>query len=146
MTPRELYARAPVSTTSDLGALRGFYYDHVPEVSGDLVAEDPAVRVVVRVYKHFDFDHRRFWRLASVWFDGAPVMIVQNAGREGDDHRERFITNSTAYHAMIDHLQTLTKPAHQTSGGAVVDPDIDVPALDEFYGNKLDGYFEKARY
>jgi hypothetical protein len=68
VTPSQLYAREPESTSSDLSSLRGFSFDHVPEIQGDLFKEDPVRRVIVRVYKHFNFDERRYWRLASVWY------------------------------------------------------------------------------
>lgn len=149
MKPKELYARAPESVDHGLGILHGFYYNHVPELEHDILpAEDPHQRVAVRYYKNFNFDHRRFWALAAVCFDGLPFMIIQNAGREGDDHAERFVTDEGTYWAAMRYLKTIALvPEHHVDRAKdVVDPDVDIKGLTDFYGNSLDGYFERANY
>lgn len=165
MTPAELYQRPPQYISYNPQELIGFYYNHVPEISdsfagvpwinhrlpGDAAPEGLTpmrARFEYRIIKHFDFDYRRFWRLGTVWFDNQPVMITRNAGREGDDHRTRFVTCSTAlYFDLILYLNNLTTLSQYNSAlKDFVEPDKEVPSLTEFYGNSLDGYFEKARY
>lgn len=153
MTPAALYERTPESIDHAVGNLIGFYFNHIPELEGDtLPYEDPNNRVQLRYYKNFDFDGRRFWRLASVWYETnncfwRPFMIIQNAGREGDDHRKRFVTNREVYESAARYLKTIVMfPERYDSDKDVVDPLVDIPKLTDFYGNELDGHFERARY
>lgn len=159
MTPATLYERKPESMDHAVGILNGFYYNHVPELAGDtLPDEDPNKRVQIRYYQNFNFDGRRFWRLASVWYatkdskdsndcDWKPFMIIQNAGREGDDHHKRFVTDAALYEEAARYLKTIVLFRECSDlDKDVVDPLVDVPKLTEFYGNELDGYFERARY
>lgn len=145
MTPAELYAREPESTSSELSFIRGYVFDHVPEIEGMLRHDDPNQRVIIRCYKEFWFDTRRFWRICSVWFDSTPIMIVRNAGREGDDHRSRFVTDAPGYVRMVAYLQTLTMPRcdQDSTIKDEVDPALDIPDLTKFYGDSLDGNFRR---
>ena len=67
----------PQYDTKDVSILRGFYYDHGPEM-GDMyhIEANDNKFTIIRVVKEFDFDGRRFWRLATVWHDGIPVMVI----------------------------------------------------------------------
>ena len=162
MTPNDLYKRMPEDSHYDISILVGCYYNHIPEVQCQTwnLDEDKArkdERIMFKVYKDFDFDGRRFWRLASVWvrvgLHGGtmmykPVMIIRNAGREGDDFQDRIITNHELYQDMIKYLATLVKPNDQIKPDEkeIRDPNVDIPDLTEFYGNELDGHFERYRY
>lgn len=150
MTPNELYARAHTHE-APLSVLAGFYYNFVKEAN----IEDAYIdlenvstnRVVIKVLKDFDFDHRRFWRLATVWFDEKPVMIIQNAGREGDDHARRFITNPVLFAEMCEHLYQVCVKAvssdEQSIQNDLIEEDKDDGQLTSFYSNQLDGYFSR---
>ena len=149
MTPNELYAREPERVDDDLNVLAGCYYNFLEELQGFdnygvFINREKNTRVDIRYYKDFDFDGRRFWRLASVWYEGQPVMIFQNAGREGDDHTRRIITDLPRFHQMIRYIGSELME-HQTdeSVSDVYDPDKEVEGLTDFYGNSLDGYFER---
>jgi len=151
MTPRQLLERKPEKTIK-LGEdwfqpFSGFGYCFVPELEGQFSfgSPSPSDRIEFRIYKDYCFDGRRIWRLVSVYFDGKPAMILQNAGREGDDHRERFILDGEAYYGMVAHLATLFPPDEQNKP-VVVGMDDDIPGLTRFYGNDLDGVFEQYRY
>ncbi len=147
MLPNELYERVPESEYSGPEAVKEYilmFSSHIPEL-GDLAWTPPigrCERVTIKVYKDFDFDGRRFWRLASVWLDDKPVMIIRNAGREGDDFSDRIVTNKTQYACLIAYLisQFAPDPANDL---VVVDPTVDIPSLDEFYNNSLNGHFER---
>ncbi len=134
-------------------ALRGFYFNHLKggldvELSDfDMEALHKDTEIEVRVLKEFFFDPRRFWRLASVWFKGEPVMVIQNAGREGDDHAKRFITNREAFDALCKHLNSFIQRTPWDSASIEADT-VDETAhlgmtLTEFYGNELNGHFER---
>ena len=142
MTASELYAMQPQYDTMDVGLLCGFYYNHIPEV-GDYVLDvlpEHNKLVVVRVLKEHHIDARRFWRLATVWYDGVPVMVVQNAGREGDDHHARFITDVDQYTKMIGYLWSI-KSNNKFDTNELIDPEHDNSLLDYFYGHGLNSTF-----
>ena len=159
MKPNELYAREPVkvvvpfSEESEYGAeyqLRyfcGFRYNHLGVDDIDIWGIESinrSTRVEIKIHKDFDFDGRRFWRLASVWFDRQPVMIIQNAGREGDDYIGRIITDGGRYTLMVKHIYSLFQYKQgEEFNGDLRDPDEDFDDVDNFYGNNLDGYFER---
>ena len=158
MTPNELYAREPEKVIHPLGEdssygpdyqLRHFvgcYYNHLGNDFNiwDIEGINRSTRVSLKIYKDFDFDGRRFWRLLSVWFDNTPVMILQNAGREGDDWVGRIITDGEMYNNMMNHIRSLFRYKHDDEfDGDLCDPDVDYPSLTEFYGNSLDGSFER---
>jgi len=144
MKPSDIYARAPVEVSRNVDSLIGFYYDHIPEAQCPLGFRDLAQqRVEIRYYRNHSFDGRRVWILASVWFDDAPVMVIQNAGREGDDHHAKFVTDLARYREMIGYLRHCIvdheMQRHEEWPEAVA-ADSDQP-LDSFYGNSLDGHF-----
>ena len=154
MKPSELYQRNPVKVDHDISILQGCSYDHIQEVhyhadtyfAHDLKGLDiPGIEI--RYYQDFYFDHRRFWRLASVWWKGNPVMIIQNAGREGDDYFGRFITNAEAFDEMTTAIrETIARKPIPVDRSIVVSPEMEIESLTEFYGNKLDGYFSRYNY
>jgi hypothetical protein len=128
VTPAELYARKPERVDHIVGVLGGFYYNHMPEIDdGYMPYEDPNKRIAIRYYKDFDFDGRRFWRLAAVCFDGLPFMIIQNAGREGDDHHRRFITDLHQYKDAVKYVLSIAK-------------------IPDRHETEKDGYFERYHY
>lgn len=161
-TPNDLYAQEPEQIVKVFDgtvyygnphSLWGCYYNHVPEVAeeyhhGKWAESD---KIEMQVYKYFDFDGRRWWRLASVWYsdggDFVPVMIIRNAGREGDDFRDRFITNPEAYSKMVNHIFSLrVVEEEKINPKDVVDPDAEIKGLLDFYGNSLYGWFERYTF
>lgn len=147
MKPQELYKREPESVESDINYLFGHYYNFLPEIENfyGWIEPENIKDIEVKIYKDFDFDGRRFWKLASVWYKGKPVMITRNAGREGDDHATRFVTDEELYKLMVKYIKTLL-PVEFTEVEDVVDPNEDIKELETFYGNTLDGFFERSRY
>lgn len=136
LSAEDIYAMPTKESSEGLSFLNGCYYSHIPEVDFYSVREDFNERVEIRDIKDVDFDGRRIWRLSTVWFDGKPVMIVQNAGREGDDHARRFITNLPLYAEMVGYLASLQKP--DIDGKDVIDPTEKRNDLDDFYNCSLD--------
>lgn len=145
MKPAELYARKPSHITHDLDAL--FCGNLLPELDQEVRwyldgVNDANKRVAIHVYKEHWFDHRRFWRLAAVYFDDRPVMIIRNAGREGDDHVSRFVTDVEAYRDLVPYVNSLL-PIQATQVENVVDPESDIPGLTSFYDYDLNDRFER---
>lgn len=131
-----LYDREAKETTRDLSWLKGCYFDHLPELgSGELSRKLNNERVEIRVLKHVDFDQRRYWRLATVWLDDRPVMVIQNAGREGDDHSARFITDRDAFYEMLAYVAGLSTTSAEI--GTTVDANEERDDLLSFYGDDV---------
>lgn len=141
-TCADLYAMPVEGVRHDLHDLAGCYYNHIPEVpdlhtaSFKNYAEWSSPRVEIRTIRRVDFDPRRYWELATVWFDKRPVMVIQNAGREGDDHAQRFITDPEAYRELVGHIASLL-PIDDPDGSDVVDPNETRSDLTTFYGDDL---------
>lgn len=121
-----------------------------PGIYTDLYRLDPLSerdkRVEIRYWKdHMYSCYRRIWRLAGVYFDGKPVMIIQNAGREGDDFRARIVTDVDSYRKLIQYLgRLLYEVEGDTPVDDVHDPSVDLgDKLTSFYYQSLDGYFER---
>lgn len=130
LTPKDLYALKPVETL-DAWALRGCYYNHIPE-AGDFAQLADRPRVQVRVVGYVNINGRRYWRLATVWFDDKPVMVIQNGGREGDDHSKRFVTDAALLREMADYLKE-----EDSYDIKVVPLSYDGADLVTFYGRTL---------
>jgi hypothetical protein len=150
-TPADLYNMDPQYKDKNIHCLSGCYYNHIPEIEEwdwHRVQYDQNERVEIRHIKEFWFDHRRFWRLSTVWFDGLPVMIIQNAGREGDDFSESFITDKERYLKMVTYIMSLmTAEDKAEEDGRVVGLTEDLgDTLTSFYGDCLDGHFERHDY
>ena len=77
MTPRELYALP--SQTILYNPFESLIDEGWNHTNNDVTYEygdkfKDSERLEVRVIKHFDFDFKRFWRLATVWFDEHPEI------------------------------------------------------------------------
>lgn len=141
MTPRELLDLDPQRTSHRLHAA----LSEVPEAdTWDIEAEEDE-RVEVREYAYVDFDGRRIWQLASVWFDGKPVLIFQSAGREGVDHHERFIVDPDHYWELVKYSYTLPRSAEAPHRERAIDVDRDMgDKLTSFYGCTLKEMRERS--
>ena len=144
MKPRDLYEMAPESTTMDIFDLNnGHYYDHIPEIGVDdwwNIDFSKNSRIEIRTIKYHCFDGRRTWELRTVWFDNKPVMVIQNAGREGDDYAKRYVTDRDAYTKMVGYLLSLMRTGNFSD--TVHDMDEDIPDLGTFWGYSLGGTFD----
>jgi len=143
--------------TVDISILKGCYYCHVPEIAdlwpsgwyGYGCCPDSAfsctTRAKIGFVKFHHTDVRRFWALGVVSFDDKPVMIIQNAGREGDDHAKRFLLDPELYRDMLCYLAgafAVLKAAEtcislEVKRGDLLDMDEDRADLTDFYGNDL---------
>jgi hypothetical protein len=118
--------------------------DHLPEFPYSLYEYDfTGFPLQVRELKDHSYDGERSWTLRTVWYAGQPFMIVQNAGRGGQDHENRFITDTKVFVAFISALYEIT--TSQTKYD-VIDPDEDRNDLDFFYDQHLNQTFEYWNY
>lgn len=136
MTPQALYDHPTKYVTHVLDDLHGFKFDHVHEADLAWWNMNTNERVTVRTIEdHVHSCGRRIWRLATVWLDERPVMVIQNAGREGDDHVKRFITDSMAFLEMFIYLRSLARQDVPDCNAVAAAEEIE--GLDAFYGHKL---------
>lgn len=138
----DIYSLKPKKVTKELDELKGFYADLLPEIDSDDLRsiDDKNEKVEIQYYVDYSFDGRRTWTLASVWFDSYPVMIIQRAGREGDDHYKRFITSKDNFTSMVQYIRsliTLVKDDYLD----VIDENEDRKDLEMFYGHYLDEFY-----
>lgn len=131
---KEIYQLEPKTVTNELYPLE----KHLGGV--EVCGLPDQARVELRYYANVCFDGRRTWELFSVWFDGKPVMLCQNAGREGDDHAVHFITDSAAYKAMVIYIRSLVEPEEPCQN--VFDEDCCFAAFTEFYGHSLSEMYD----
>ena len=157
MNARDLL-KLPRETIVDISILKGCYYCHVPEIA-DLWPSDwygygccpdsafsSTARVRIGFVKLQHTDARRFWALGVVLFDDKPVMIIQNAGREGDDHAKRFLLDPGTYRDMLCYLAgafaalktSKTCSSLEVKRDDLLGMDEDRADLTDFYGNNLE--------
>jgi hypothetical protein len=152
----ELLQRTPEKVDRDFTVLFGHGYCFVPEAQeyagggAWLLAEQESPRIEMRIFKEFHFDSRRFWRLAAVYLDGEPVMITQNAGREGDDFTRRFIIDRDRYFELVRAILAIPlrveQPDEQLEDLCSGDEDLG-DKLTSFYDSHLDqGHWERYHY
>jgi len=140
MKPFDLYNREPVRVDTDLSVFFGCYYNHMPECDLEnrhTIDSSKNSRIEIHYWKDFWYDSRRCWRLSGAYLDGEPFMIMQNAGREGDDYHARFITNADLYRQAVKYATGLLLPRIHDEIPDTVDPTSDIPSLSTFYGDSL---------
>jgi hypothetical protein len=153
MTPAEFLALpivkecpAELGTNNDGRMLNGCYFQHVPEIECDRkVTAESNTRVKIKWAAFRRSDPRRFWAIGSVWItaevagDDKPVMIIRNAGREGDDSSQRYIIDPEAYIEMVAYLWSIAMYVgpKRTLEDQAYALNTDIPELTEFYGDKL---------
>lgn len=89
-----------------------------------------------------NIDGRRYVSMHTLRLDGKPFMVVQNAGREGDDHRKRWVTDKEAFQQALSHL-TVHMAETDDEVADLVDPGAPM-WVDEvlfFYSTDFSGRF-----
>lgn len=98
--------------------LIGCYYNYFPELGEfynynlNPAFEKENTRIFTKIHMHYKRDTRRYWRLTSVWYideenNEIPFMVIQNAGREGDDYSTRIISNKHTFIEAVNYLRNL---------------------------------------
>lgn len=140
-SPAELYNLRPSLTDT---CATHVIEMHIPEVDRfrlDHSAIEDGKLFETRMLVSHSFDGRRTWELATVWFDGRPVMVVNSSGRDGDEYHERWITDGEQYGKLVTWLNTFTEHGEVTG---YVKPDTVIPAMTEFYGSTIHDFYDVA--
>lgn len=138
MKPADIYSLEPQFRSHDLDCVLNGWHHLVYEVElhlMDYVKMDAQTRIEERVYFNPYIDGHRVFTVGALFFDGEPVMIFRYAGRSGNDAKDRFVTNADLYAKMVVFMQSLYKT--QLEEEDVIDPRVDVQALDYFYSTKM---------
>lgn len=149
MNIEQLYDVIPKEVSYTLGYLENsaMWNSLLPEIEDTsnlwLIPEGANTKVEIRTIHEHQVDSRRYWLLRSIWFEDKPVMIAQNAGREGDDHIKTFITDKERYMSMIGYIEGLIKEQDHSFDQPIYDTRTDMPELTKFYGGEYfaDGTF-----
>jgi hypothetical protein len=90
-------------------------------------------RLVLKELLNKNYDGERIAVMYSIWFDGRPVAVVQNAGRSGRDHAARWVTDTDAYAALLAYLLTFSRPNDTRD---ITDPNVELyeEEICHFYG------------
>jgi hypothetical protein len=99
--------------------------------------------VEVRIIKEQIFDHKNYWRLGSIWYEGTPVAIFQRAGRFGFGHERRYVTALDRFRDMCIaiHSEAFTAKCWEELADDVAEvtvSDVHNPDLTKFYGSWLE--------
>jgi len=136
MTLNEIYALTPASVSNELHRVRKF----IPESEWGYaeLSQDEFPFLQIKYYADHCFDGRRVWELYSIWFNDKPIMLCQEAGREGDDHDESFITDPQAYRDLVNEIRKFAVTPTEDK----CDPNVDLPEYTEFYRNNLSEFYD----
>lgn len=122
--------------------LRDDWFLEIPDVNNrisDVLEElEKEGRLKVKCLVDVYIDYRRYAAMHTVWFDELPVFVVQNAGREGNDHFNRWVTDLPRYVQLLNYLQSKI-PLEGYS--EAVDPEKEVfpEEIFYFYGTDFSG-------
>lgn len=138
-SPDDLYKMRPISVSHcSLHVL----LIHVPEIDHYNLNMDKigdATLFETRTLVSHNYDGRRTWELKTVWFEGIPVMVVNNSGRDNDEYHGRWITNPEQYYHMVQWLNTFAENPDVTG---YVSLHTVIPSMTEFYGHTIHDYYD----
>jgi len=108
--------------------LRSDWFYELPSLSrglNDSVLEQlkNEARFDVRCILYRRHDDRRYISMYSFWFDGKPVMLTQNAGREGDDFKRRLVTDAALFKDLCHYLHSRLAFDIEVAESDLVDPE-----------------------
>lgn len=132
MSPNEVYQLPVQKVEKELWNLE----EHFPECNYEDFQAEEVQGLETRVFHDENFDGERYWRLAGMYLDDKPFMIIQNAGRGGRDHTQRFITDGEVFLEAVKRIRKLTIPED------VVPSEEDLPELTNFYGCSLTSFYD----
>lgn len=143
MTPRQILSHPVQESFSNLhdvlGTLIGCYFNHIPEFGENIgwSADDGTTRVTIKLHYYRQTDYRRFARVASVWLDDRVVMLIENAGREGDDHHARWLLDLPAYRELVRYLRGLCAVNTEPEPTTYQLDELLPTNLPEIYGDRM---------
>jgi hypothetical protein len=149
LSPAELYTLSGERVENNPEILIGYYWNHLKyNDSDDCISEQTKFinshRLEIRVLRDIDYLHFS-WRLATVFIDKEPVMIIQNYG-DRYEHGKRFITDAYRFSKLVMHVKSLI--LHENEIVIPVQDIIDEhkknPEITQFCDHDLFSYFSPS--
>jgi len=107
MTLQEIYQLPSIEESSDLNIICDFTLDGLitdwvsPEVN------QKNDKIVIKIHNYRSYNHTLYWdRLATVWFEDKPVMVISNYGKDGGYHDQQ-ITNADRFKEMCVYIKSI---------------------------------------
>jgi len=135
MKPSELYKLKEIGVETDIYSLRKCL-DGLDDLSYEGVESIEGLEQ--RIHGFHSFDGERSWELSSIWYKDRPFMVLQEAGRGGDDHVETFLTDKEVLKELKLKIAELLDQHKKTISFS---PDEDIEDLDCFYGHELSEFY-----
>ena len=133
MTPKEIFELDPIRS-ADTYFLEGHFSDALGVWDHDWL--ESLRRITVDIVADYVCEYHRSWTLSCVRLDGEPVMILQAAGRGGDDYREEYVVDGAKHKELEDLLrESVDKP-----GPHVVGMNEDYSYFTSFYGENMEAH------
>jgi len=132
--------RGPKRSANDLYALADekedvydpYRFQRFFDINVQDIPEDANTRVSLRILYDPYIDRERCKTLGTLWLDGQPFAVTQEAGRDGGDHYDHFVTDAARYREAHLYLVSLYEPG--TPDFTVINPDEPMRRLTDFYG------------
>lgn len=137
MTIKDIYALKPTKITHTLYEVNR----HFPNVDFYNIEEETSTRLEIRYYADECFDGERGWSMFSLYFDGKPFMLCQEAGRGNQDFTNQHISDRATYDEFVAYLHSLYAPDPKQDED-IVGLDEDLPCLTEFYNHQLSDFYD----
>jgi len=127
---KDLYEEKSIRTSMDPWRFRTFFEGVVDE---DRIPEEANTRVELRMLFDPYIDGERCCELYTMWFDGVPFGVGQEAGRGGRDHDAQYVTDVVRYKAAVAYLISLYTVQDDLLPATVIDADTPMRDLTYFY-------------
>lgn len=133
LTIRELLDAPVTEKTHDVGRVLE-YFDAVDEYSFNWEQAEKTGMARVDYYLDVCFDGRRGMTLGCIYFEGEPVLVFQQAGRENRDYKAHWIISRERKRAMTHWLMEFVEDPDWENETSL---DEKIPELSYFYGNSI---------
>lgn len=104
----DIYALKGTATPVNSWVIQDHWFSELSSLSNNLneIADvlEQEGRLTLKCLVNKNYDGERIATMFSVWFDDKPVLLVQDAGRGGRDHQQRWVTGHTAYLELLTYL------------------------------------------
>jgi len=138
MKPSDLYRLKPIEIDYCLYALKGVIDEPVWNTYND-----PNKRVELHSYFFHSFDSDRYMHLFAVKMDNKFVMIIQRAGREGNDYIEYFITDFRQYIQLCKYIRGLNLEYDEKHQEHIYKENKIIKEIGNFYGHNINNDLTK---
>lgn len=136
MNANDLYKALPIDGAYNNQVGNGWCLgEHLREIPDLEFSDVKLEKIRVKTIFNHHFDGERCCTLKTIWYEEKPVMIVQNGGRGGRDHKERFVTDKELFMEMCNYILTMVMDLEEVS---VIDSNEENKELYCFYNCEIE--------